>query len=91
MTSVAVVLGNPGLALAIVAASHLTFKAAPLIAAYLIFRKLALVPFEQWIKRRKRPRRTSIPGGAARAADSATSRGDRGTASSRGGRFWRAG
>ena len=54
-TGVAAVLGNPGLALAIVAASYPGFKAGALIAVYLLVRKLALVPFELWMKRRARP------------------------------------
>jgi len=58
-TAVAAVLGNPGLALAIVAASYPGFKAGAFIAVYIILRKLALVPFEQWMKRRER--RTAPP------------------------------
>lgn len=49
-------LGNPGLALAIVAASYPGFKAAAFMAAYVLLRKLALIPFEQWIKHRTTPR-----------------------------------
>ena len=56
---VAAVLGNPGLALAIVAASYPGFKAAAFMAAYVLFRKVALIPFEQWIKRRTTP--TALP------------------------------
>lgn len=49
---VAAALGNPALALAVVAASYVGFKAAALMAAYVIFRKLALIPFELIAKRR---------------------------------------
>ena len=55
-TAVAVALGNPMLALAIVAASYPGFRAAAFIAAYLIARKLALLPIEAWIKRRMAPK-----------------------------------
>lgn len=54
--AVAAVLGNPGLALAIVAASFPGFKAAAFMAAYVLLRKVELIPFEQWLKRRKTPR-----------------------------------
>jgi len=53
---VSAVLGNPGLALAIVAATSPGFKAAAFMAAYVLFRKVALIPFEQWTKRRETPR-----------------------------------
>jgi len=50
-TGVAAALGNPALALAILAASYPRVEAAAFIAAYLIFRKLALIPFELWVRR----------------------------------------
>jgi bile acid:Na+ symporter, BASS family len=53
--AVAAVLGNPGLALAIIAASFPGVRAGALIAAYLILRKLVLLPIEIWIKRRRIP------------------------------------
>lgn len=49
------VLGNPGIALAIVAASYPDLRAGAFIIAYLVLRRLALVPFELWIKRRATP------------------------------------
>lgn len=52
---VATAMGNPALALTILAVSYPTFKAVALLAAYVIFRKLALIPFEQWVKRRRTP------------------------------------
>src|SRR5204863_4672887 len=52
VTGVATALGNPGLALAVIAASFPGFKAAAFVIAYVILRKLALIPFEQWVKHR---------------------------------------
>jgi BASS family bile acid:Na+ symporter len=54
-SGLAAALGNPGLVLAIVAVSYPDFRAAALIAAYLLFRKLALVPFELWTMRHGPP------------------------------------
>jgi BASS family bile acid:Na+ symporter len=54
-SGLAAALGNPGLVLAIVAASYPDFRAAALMAAYLLFRKLALVPFELWALRHGPP------------------------------------
>lgn len=51
---VAAALGNPGLALAVIAVSHPGFKAAAFVVAYVIFRKLVLIPFEQLFKRHER-------------------------------------
>src|SRR5690606_27459573 len=52
-TGVAAALGNPGLVLAIVAASRPGFRAAAFVAAYLLARKLALLPYERWARRRE--------------------------------------
>jgi BASS family bile acid:Na+ symporter len=43
--------GNPGLVLAVVASSYPHVRAVALIAAYVIFRKLVLIPFDIWTKR----------------------------------------
>jgi bile acid:Na+ symporter, BASS family len=51
---VAAALGNPGLALAVIAVSHPGFKAAAFVVAYVIFRKLVLIPFEQLFRRHER-------------------------------------
>lgn len=50
--SMAAVLGNPGLALTIVAVSYPGLRASAFLAAYLLFRSLALLPFTLWLKRR---------------------------------------
>lgn len=61
---VAAVLGNPGLALAVVATSFPGVDAAALIAAYLILRALALVPIKKALKRGGRRRREPLAGPA---------------------------
>jgi BASS family bile acid:Na+ symporter len=48
---VAAALGNPGLALTVIAVSHPGFHAVGFVLAYVVLRKLALIPFEQWAKR----------------------------------------
>lgn len=61
-TAVAAVLGNPGLVLAIIAASFpdvRQLRAAAFIFAYLILRKVVLLPIEVWIKRRGTPGRSA--------------------------------
>jgi len=50
--AVASALGNPGLGLAVIAASYPNFKAAAFVMAYVVARKIALIPFEAWIKHR---------------------------------------
>lgn len=49
-TGIAAALGNPGLVLAVVATSYPGFHGAALIAGYVLFRKLALLPFDLWMK-----------------------------------------
>ena len=56
--TVAAVLGNPAIVLAIIAASFpdvRQLRAAAFIAAYLILRKLVLLPIEAWLKHRTPP------------------------------------
>lgn len=58
-TGMAAALGNPALALAVVAASYPGYhEAGALVAAYVVLRALLLLPFKQWLKH---PRRPSAP------------------------------
>ncbi|NUP07323.1 MAG: hypothetical protein HOW73_14815 [Polyangiaceae bacterium] len=50
---IAAALGNPVLALAVIANSHPGFQAAALMLAYVILRTIALVPFLQWVHTRQ--------------------------------------
>lgn len=52
----AAALGNPGLALAVIAASYPDFRAIALVLAYVLARKVTLIPFEQWFKHRAKHR-----------------------------------
>jgi predicted Na+-dependent transporter len=54
-TALAAALGNPGLVLAIVTVSYPGYRAAALIAAYLLLRALTLMPFELWAKQHPPP------------------------------------
>jgi BASS family bile acid:Na+ symporter len=64
-TAVAAALGNPALVFAILAASRPNFKATAFVAAFLIARKIVLIPFERWMKHRatgeRRPPLTAVP------------------------------
>jgi BASS family bile acid:Na+ symporter len=60
---VAVAQGNPGLGLAVIAASHPGFKPAAIVVAYVLVRAVAMVPFKVWSRRARR-----YPGGAAEVA-----------------------
>jgi len=64
VTTVAAALGNPGLTLAVVASSFPGFKAAAFVAAFVIFRKLALIPLELWWKQRARVQSPPAQGAA---------------------------
>jgi predicted Na+-dependent transporter len=54
--SLAVALGNPALAIAVVEASYPDHKASELVAVYLIVRAIAILPFELWLKRLEKVR-----------------------------------
>jgi BASS family bile acid:Na+ symporter len=62
-TGLAAALGNPGLALSVLAVSYPDFKATAFMLGYVILRKLALLPFDAWFKHRaqhdKTPERPS--------------------------------
>lgn len=50
-SAMAAAFGNPGLVLAIALSSYPKFHGAAFIAVYVVFRKLAVLPFEVWLKR----------------------------------------
>jgi BASS family bile acid:Na+ symporter len=62
--ALAAALGNPALALAVAEVSYPDHRAAPLVAAYLVFHGAAILPVEWWLKRaaarRSRLRRASV-------------------------------
>jgi len=55
-TSMAAALGNPALALAVVAVSYPGYKAVTVVAAYVLIRAIALIPFKRWLKPGPSPR-----------------------------------
>lgn len=63
-TTFAAALGNPALALAVVAASYPEYKAGALCAAYVALRLILLIPIRHWLKEHTTPK--------ARAASPAT-------------------
>jgi len=67
VTTVAAVLGNPSLALAVVGASYPGFKAAAVVAAFVLFRRLALTPVDLWLRRKARRSSATLPPRAAPA------------------------
>jgi BASS family bile acid:Na+ symporter len=56
-TALAAAMGNPALALAVVAASYPGYPATVLIALYVLIRALALIPFKRWLGARGGPAR----------------------------------
>ena len=60
--------GNPGLALAVIAASHPGFQAAAIVVAYILLRTVAMIPFHYWMKHHERAQGAKLRGHTPAAA-----------------------